>query len=233
MDYSPNLRPELNQIQKLVAHGYDFHCARVFILTVKHANAARQFLLDLASSGWVTNASQSRSDVAAGLALGKPPLSLGLTYKGLEALELNQRYRTVFMHKAKAFYQGALLRSAESLGDTGSSGSQQWEPAYGVNAAHVILCLHADTTASLDKAQATLQAMAGAAFAQGNDWQGARQDAAHLDASAAGRLARRVHFDLRDGISNPQFPALRSAGANGVGQQPHQAGELILGFEND
>lgn len=225
------------QIQKWVAHGYDFHCARIFILTVADASLARQFLLKLAHEGWITSAAQGRGDVAEKLAQGKPPLSVGVTYKGLEALGLRDRYCTVLMHRAKAFYQGAYLRSAETLGDVGVNAARFWESAYNMNSAHVVISLHADSAVALDAAQETLQTMAGQAFAQGGDWQEVAQHGAHLDHTDAARAARRVHFDMRDGISNPQFPALQAGKATNQSEKPapgeHALGELVLGYDND
>ena len=215
----------LHDIQKLVLQGYDLHRSRYFVLTVANAKLARQFLTKLADEHWLTTAEHHRDHVAERLHGQQCPVSLGLTFKGLVALELNPRYQAVFKNKARAFAEGAHFRAAAHLADTGNNAAAFWKPEFQPDKAHVLLTLHADTQQALAQTQKTLQDMAGSAFEM-LGWHNAFEGQ-HLEETAPARKARRVHFGMLDGISQVRIHgATDKAGT-------HEPGELLLGHAND
>lgn len=226
---------ERDQIQKLVARGYTFHRMRLLLLRVQDAAAARSFLRALhlpptpEDKPWLVAADAGRDSVNHRVREQGAVVSLGISYAGLLALQLGRRWQTVFMHQAKAFYAGAPRRASTHLGDFGPSAPDRWEAAYAHAQTHVVLCLHGDDVAGVDRALAQLRQKANIAF-QPEGWSPAAfEEGAHLSTD---RMARRVHFGYLDGISNPAFEGL------GDKREPqrdlnHQPGELLLGYRND
>jgi hypothetical protein len=56
-----------------------------------------------------------------------PQLSIGFTYRGLEALKLPLRVLLVLQKLAPSFHLGAPVQAATRLGDTGSSAPDRWD----------------------------------------------------------------------------------------------------------
>lgn len=224
-----------DQVQKFVARGYNFHRMRLLLLRVQDAAAARRFLHTLHQpeqaheKPWLVASTTTRETVHHRLHTHGAVVSLGISYAGLEALQLGRRWLTVFTHQARAFATGAPLRAGAHLGDFGASAPQHWEAAYAHERTHVVLCLHADEAADLDRAVQQLHTMAGAAFYD-DGWLAVHHEAgAHLTQD---RTDRRSHFGYRDGLSNPAFTGLGGQ-AEPYTNLNHAPGELLLGYPND
>ena len=225
-------RLEKAHIQNIVANGYDFHCSRYLVLSITQADAARQFLRALLDGGWVVSATASRAAAERLKAQQRCPMGIGFTFQGLQQLQLPTVYLRAFQDRAPAFAQGAYQRAAHRLSDTGPSAAEQWDTSFRPNTAHIFLTLHADTQAELDQAQATLQQLAGPAFAP-EGWTAAFQGG-HLNRE---RKKRRIHFGYLDGLTNPLINGLHPHAAHyaDLKLQPqfHAPGEFLLGHDND
>ena len=224
--------PEWSDIQKLIVHGFDFHCSRNLVLTVNHVLAARKFLGELHDGDWLVSANRDRDWVKEGLANNRCPVSLGLTFEGLRVLGLPGRHQDIFKNRARAFAEGAFGRAASQLADVGPSGAVFWNPAFRPHQAHVLLILHADTPGKLDASQKQLEDLAGAdAFA--NEGWTKPFEGAHLEHIEEKRRLRKVHFDLLDGLSQPAISTSRQSKRHLTPEQPHSLGEFVLGYAND
>jgi Dyp-type peroxidase family len=225
-------RLEKAHIQNIVANGYDFHHSRYCVLSITQVDAARQFLRALLDGGWVVSATASRAAAARLKAEHRCPVGIGFTFKGLQQLQLPSVYLRAFQDRAPAFAEGAYRRAAHRLADTGPSAAELWEASFRPHTTHLLLTLHADTVAELDQAQATLQQLAGDAFAP-EGWTAAFQGS-HLNHD---RKKRRIHFGYLDGITNPLVNGLHAHAAHyaelKIAPQFHAPGEFLLGHDND
>ncbi len=163
-------------------------------------------------------------------------LSLGLTYRGLETLRVPALYLRVFQNLAPAFSQGAPVRAAEHLGDTGEGAAQWWESAFMLEDAHAIVTVQADTAAAIkqqkDQLQAQIELSLGAI--EINAWfDGERLDGRGGPDGPEGAKEFWTHFGFRDGLSKVH---VRGVTDNIDGLDPfeaHEPGEFILGHLND
>ena len=239
-----SLPPEdLPQVQRLALTGYDFNHAVHLVLRVKHAIRksgaagqewdadkereaaesaraaaanARKFLGELLERKDLTFGDRGRGDAA---------INVGFTYRGLEALELSERYLKELEVKAPAFRQGAPARAAR-LGDFGESAAERWDGVFRWDSAHVLISTHAVSAALAIEIVSQLASLPGAQEGfdgwDESDW----LRAAHLSTNSRNRT---VHFGFRDNIARPVI-----AGASSTGGKPcHSAGELLLGHLND
>lgn len=69
-------------------------------------------------------------------------ITVGISFRGLEALNVPDGYLHIFRHLAPAFAQGAGVRAAEHLGDVGSSAARYWDATFGLDSVHAILTIH-------------------------------------------------------------------------------------------
>ena len=240
-----SLPPEdLPQVQRLALTGYDFNHAVHIVLRVKHAVRnpgaaaqewdankqreaaekartaavkAREFLGELLQREDLTFGERER---------GKEAINVGFTYRGLEALELSERYLNELAVKAPAFRQGAPARAARHLGDFGESAAERWDRVFRWDSAHVLISTHAESADHAIKIAHELASLPGAQEGfegwDNSDW----LSAAHLSTD---KRKRAVHFGFRDNIARPVI-----AGASSNGGKPcHSAGELLLGHLND
>lgn len=236
---------ELPQVQRLALTGYDFNHAVHLVLRVKHpspkpgaakqewdadkqreeaenarvaAAKAREFLAELLQRKDLTFGERERGEVA---------INIGFTYRGLEALELSERYLKELAVRAPAFRQGAPARAARHLGDFGESAAERWDRVFRWDNAHVLISTHAVSADLAIEIARELASLPGAqegfdGWDDESDW----LPAAHLSTN---RKNRTVHFGFRDNIARPVI-----AGASSNGGKPcHSAGELLLGHAND
>ena len=168
-----------------------------------------------------------------------PQVSLGLTFSGLEALNVPDGYLHVFRRLSPPFAQGAPVRAARHLGDVGPSAPGFWDSAFKLEDAQAVVTVHG-TEQQCEAAMAALiqlmrpeaanEATEDAPYARpvGRPMQGK-----HLD-PPPGRKAigetQWVHFGYRDGLTNPVV-----AGAGHPEGKPdvHEPGELLLGEVRD
>lgn len=225
---APPAYPDKADVQRLAVYGYTLHRSRHFILRVIDPELARNFLAGLAQKRLITNASIDHGDVEKLAGHGYCPANIGFTFRGLEKLELPLPYLRVFQEKSPAFAEGAQLRAARRLADTGASAAQWWDERFRPDHAHVLLSIHADEERELDECTAALGQMAGA---DGLDGWKASLDGCHL----GDRENRRVHFGFRDGISNPLIKGFhpRAPAPESRAPRAHAAGEFVLGYPND
>jgi len=159
------------------------------------------------------------------------PVNIGFTYRGLEKLGLPARYLSEFRGKAKAFVEGAYLRAARRLADSGPSAAESWEPCFGHDVSHVLLTIHADDEIGLGDLTGRLKNLSGA---DGLDGWAMSLEAKHLTGD---KEKRTVHFGFRDGISQPaikEFHEQRKLDdGTPVPEKLHEPGEFLLGYEND
>lgn len=167
-------------------------------------------------------------------ACDKVDCALGLSFRGLEALEVPPAYLGLFRRLAPAFAAGAVPRAAARLGDTGPSAATRWEPAFAHRDAHALVTMHgkpevlAQAVAALDRLIASTS---------GVESQGKSMAGMHLRAPP-GHLDRQnehwVHFGYRDGLSRPCIEGLLSDDvAAARAHEIHEPGELLLGEARD
>jgi Dyp-type peroxidase family len=145
-------------------------------------------------------------------------VSAGLTFQGLKALGVPQASLDSF---PLAFQQGMAAR-AESLGDVGESGPQNWESPLGSPDVHVVISVLSPDAerleALLERARASYREQAGIEAI----W---RQDVYMLPDA-------REPFGFRDDISHPAIEGSGLPGTNPK-EAPFKAGEFILGYRDE
>ena len=207
-------------VQGLPVYACPASHSRHALLQVVDGPRARLWLRALLQQGLLSCANVGRR--GDGQADAGSALNLGLSLRGLRALQLAPGLLATLKAKAPAFSQGAVLRAARRLGDTGDNAAYRWEACFAPDQAHLLLTLHAPDAATLARQWGLLMQLPGADALAGGP--AAVHDGAHL----ADTTEKIVHFGYRDGLSNP-----RMTGLHGKGQQAHQAGELLLGYPND
>ncbi len=157
-------------------------------------------------------------------AMGTCFVSVGMSFEGLVALGLPERYQRVFLRLAPAFHEGAPLRSRR-LGDGGPNAVANWCDAFRQDRAHVLVSWHGseqDARLGVDAFRKTLsdsQCPAGIAEFNGMRLQ--------PPGNAVGDW---VHFGYRDGISELVIDGMSKAAPD---PRDHATGELLLGYPND
>jgi hypothetical protein len=150
--------------------------------------------------------------------------SLGLSYEGLQALRLPLPIQQVFQRSAPAFVQGAGLRSAKYLGDSGPSAASRWDTAFKKGTMLGCVSLHGD-----EKNVQTLSDELASAFPHLKAHQPLR--ASHFPGpdKAPGHW---VHFGYRDGITDVRIKGVnsRSSAQDPIDCEP---GSLLLGHRSD
>lgn len=147
-------------------------------------------------------------------------VSVGLSFTGLAALNLPERYQRVFLRLAPAFRDGAWQRSRRLGDDVGN-----WRRGFHPDYAHVLVSWHGD--------EPWLSTAVGAFLAK---WprsgvpDGFNRFDGHRLGAPAGQAGEWVHFGYRDGISEIVIAGMNSAALD---QRPHATGELLLGHPND
>ncbi|MGK4580344.1 Dyp-type peroxidase [Kitasatospora sp. HPMI-4] len=142
-------------------------------------------------------------------------LNVGLTYRGLEALEVPPASLNSFPAE---FRQGMAAR-AEFLGDTGESAPAHWEPPFGNGQVHIVLSLLAADQESLavvlERARQAHARLPGIQVVH-------RQDFYQLSTG-------RTSFGYKDGIGNPTIEGSGAAMPPAWGPAL-KAGEFVLGY---
>src|ERR1700704_5974918 len=139
------------QVQRLALRGYDFDCSCHLVLEVEDASHARKFLGSvLREQGLVTFGERERDGKVGGEDDREPAVSIGFTYRGLQALGVPDRYLNELRVKAPAFCEGATARAALRLGDAGPSAAERWQPMFAFDRAHVLISIHGPTRGAVD-----------------------------------------------------------------------------------
>jgi hypothetical protein len=150
--------------------------------------------------------------------------SLGIGFDGLQALQLPLPLQQVFRRLAPAFAEGAVLRSASQLGDTGPSAASRWDAGFEQGATVFCLSLHGshdDVQSLSDK----LVAYPPKKFSP------QPLTATHFG-GPDGAPGHWVHFGYRDGITDVRIKGVssRSSASAPIDCEP---GSLLLGHRSD
>lgn len=221
------------QVQRLALRGYDFDCSCQLVLEVKDASHARNFLgTVLREQGVVTFGERARDGKGHDKGRGggaddrEPAVSIGFTYRGLEALGVPDRYLNELRVKAPAFCEGAPARAALRLGDAGPSAVERWEPMFALDRAHVLISIHGPSEDAVELMRKQLADMAGA-HSGFEGWETDKLPAKHLTEDKKNRT---VHFGFRDNLARPRIVEKKDFDLPSL---QHRAGELVLGYSND
>ena len=213
-------------VQRLALSGSDFDCSCHLVLEVEDASNARKFLESvLREQGWVSFGERDRVRKDGGEDDREPAVSIGFTYRGLQALGVPDRYLNELRLKAPAFCEGAPARAALRLGDTGSCAAERWEPMFAFNRAHVVISIHGPSEGAVESMRKRLTATAGARPGF-EGWETAILPAKHLTNDKRNRT---VHFGFRDNLARPRIVEKEFDPS----KLRHRAGELVLGYLND
>ena len=227
-------------LQRMVVYASPANASRQGLLHIRDGVRARHWLGQVLALRWLSLATPGSRDLpvddagqVAGWANGSGDgdgvaLSLGIGHRGLQALGLAPPLLAVLRELAPAFTQGAALRAARALGDTGDSASPHWVPGFEASRALLLVSLQGQEAAALCSCWAVLRQLDGADGLAG--WDEAVHNAAHLTPAPR----RQVHFGYRDGLSNPRIAGLhRATGPASAPVPGHATGELLLGYPAD
>ncbi|HYJ04515.1 MAG TPA: hypothetical protein VEX43_05235 [Chthoniobacterales bacterium] len=193
-------------IQGFILHGYNMPKSRHFVLTIGQVEAALEFLTALTSGAGalsITTAERWPRGVKPEYAL-----NLGLTARGLEALEL-PTVLNINQGNFSSFLAGAVA-AAPSVGDVGPNSPDNWVTKLNTanaDRAHLLLSLYTNTALDRDFYSTQLREM----FARVIPAPGAPDsDVLEWDVDpyvfvdpVSGESFRKIHFGYTDGISNP------------------------------
>jgi deferrochelatase/peroxidase EfeB len=203
----------LDDIQGVVLRTYRMPIVRHFLLKVTAPAAARKLLGRLVSGDesdapQITTARDWHVGMEPGPAddLSAPPrckpdycLNLGVTWPGLQALEVPDRVAGLSFKSFNAFLAGAAAR-AERVGDSGPSGPRNWVGGFGSGSDHVMLTLHAASPDCLQTYSDRLAALAAEGQAFEELWRGDGMALMEMRDGKPTPVAK-VHFGYTDGIS--------------------------------
>lgn len=209
---STGAKLELGDIQGFIVRGYRMPMVRHFLLTVGVPAKARELLGRLVSGDesdapqittaedWHVGFEPGPGDNPAEAPRRKPDycLNVGITWRGLLALEIKDRVPTLSFKSFGAFVAGAAER-AQLVGDTGASGPRNWIAAFGTGGDHILVTLHAISPEALTAYSDRLAVL----FAEGDAlreiWRG---DGMALTEMRDGQpvFTSKVHFGYTDGI---------------------------------
>ena len=204
---------DLDDIQGLILRGYRMPMVRHFLLKVDAPEAARKLIGRLVSGSetdalqittakdWHVGFEPGPGDDPASAPRCKPDycLNIGITWPGLLALEVKDRTPGLAFKSFKAFVAGAAAR-AESVGDTGANGPQNWIGGFGTGNDHVLVTLHAMSPEALTSYSGRLSQLLSEDAAFEEMWRG---DGMALMEMQDGKPVptTKVHFGYTDGIS--------------------------------
>jgi DyP dimeric alpha+beta barrel domain len=219
VEWSDEQKP---QVQRLALSGLDFDCSCHLVLKVEDASNARKFLESaLWAQGWVTFGERARGRKDGSEDDREPAVSIGFTYRGLQALGVPDRYLNELRVKAPAFCEGAPTRAALRLGDAGPCSAERWEPIFTFDRSHVLISIHGPNRGAVDSMRERLADTAGgrAGF---TGWEGGLP-AEHLTKEKKNRT---VHFGFRDNLARPRIVVEKEFDPRNRRRQCHRAGEL-------
>lgn len=219
------------EVQGLPLTGYSDPYLRTLLLSVAKAADARRFVGRLLDAPLLNFGGKfaRRPDPCS--------IAIGFSYEGLRALGAPESALAVLKTRSPAFAEGASLRAARYLGDTGESAAERWGAAFQRPRAHVWISVHAADRQAADAAVARLRGLPGAdAGLSGWDETDGVPDGQHMFLGPERDQVRMVHFGFRDNITKPSLldrdGRLGAPGPDGEPFRP-APGELLLGHRND
>lgn len=163
-------------------------------------------------------------------------LSLGLSYRGLEALELPFHVRLVLQKLAPSFFLGAPVQAATRVGDTGASASPHWDAAFQLEALHAVVSLHHGNDEAAQQVTTYVRQLAAQYQVDVAD----PLCGEHIEVAGTGDKPERwVHFGYRDGLSQLRIagwshdPSAEHDKGRVLPISVHGAGEFLLGHPDD
>lgn len=199
-------RLDLDDIQGIILRRYPMPVARHLLLEVRDAGTARAVL-----GRMVTGDEEEALQVSS--AAAPPPtasaasampyrLHVGITWAGVEALELPDRVPGLSFRSFPAFRAGAVDR-APSLGDTGESAPDRWLTPFTGTRGHVLVTLCGTSRAVLEEHACRLEAQLfhGSAFRQ--VWCGDGEALIEPSERGEPQYVRKAHFGYTDAITEP------------------------------
>lgn len=209
-------RLDREDIQGLVLKGYRMpHAAYVFY-RFTDGHRARSWLGDMVEP--VTTAVEWDE---------KPAwcANVGLTYPGLEALELPAPSLASFPDD---FRQGMAARAASRLGDVDRDLPEHWDasPPFATRGVHAMVLISARNTQDLDERVTAFEAAAAARGLERVGFQGAA-------ALGPDHSSDREHFGFRDGISQPTLRGSGLEEKEHAGRLAVAPGEFVLGYRDE
>ncbi len=209
-----------DDIQGNILRGYRAERVIHFLLGVLDAAKARAWLADKATPDARSPGSALKVMSSTTWTGGKPDLMLniGITYAGMEALEIRDAWRAPF---PDAFKQGPVQRAADNF-DVGASAPEKWwlGGPHQKKTTHVVVSLYVRSS-PLAKLDVALKALKGSLAKGGLDLI-SRHEAAYNNGES--------WFGYVDGIANPRIAvACPVPGAKEDLQPAASAGEFVLG----
>src|SRR4051794_17407410 len=206
---------DLANIQGFVVRGYRLPFAGYLLAHVRDAALARRWVGDLLDE--VLTAAPWSVKPEAGV-------NVAFSYAGLQALGLSGASLSGFSQEFRA----GMAARADSLGDSGDSAPDRWEPGWLDPGVHVLVMISAYSQAALAAHDRRIRAAAQAG--------GLSIVADQVGAALAGGAE---HFGFADGFGQPAIEgsgvaATPGQGApDGDGWRPIRAGEFILGYPDE
>jgi Dyp-type peroxidase family len=215
---------DVSDIQGFALKGYNFPCARYFLLSLGEPKAARAWLLELLKV--VTTGERwdihNKPATAVNIAFTCP----GLVQRGLPLASL--------LSFPLEFQQGMRARG-DILGDLGRNGPAHWDRVWQEGQVHAWLAVNARSSLALEKCSRDMQDL----LAQ---TQGARvlepQDAGAI--SIGDEVTAKEHFGYTDGFGNPDFKGAQRECVPGQGKLTENGGwealatgEFLLGYADE
>ncbi|MBA3254260.1 MAG: hypothetical protein M3496_14750 [Pseudomonadota bacterium] len=169
-------------------------------------------------------------------------LSIGISRRGLAALDVPAHVRSCFAVKTPAFTAGAALRSSHHLGTAGRSAPPHWDEAFHHMKLDAVLSLHGEAEHPLDCLVHEIEKAARHhdVVVRRLPWTrrlanpAGEVEAAH-NANNADRREEWSHFGFRDGLARvgihgwTQKEKLAECKPSSI----HDAGEFVLGYPQD
>ena len=206
---------DLADIQGFILRGYRMPMVRHVLLTVGAPTAARRQLGRLVSgdesdvpqittaADWHVGFAPGPGDDPTATPRCQPDycLNIGITWRGLVALELKERIPSLAFRSFGAFVEGAAQRG-ELVGEIGPSSPENWSGGFGIGDDHVLVTLHALSLEAMNGYSDRLRAWCAEGDAFREIW---RQDGMALMEMQDGHPVptSKIHFGYTDGITYP------------------------------
>lgn len=197
---------DLDDIQGMILRRYPMPVSRNFLLKVRNPAAARGALGRMVS-GDEGDSLQVSSAAEPPAPEASPPtmtyrLYAGITWAGIEALDLPALLPDLSFRSFRAFMEGAPRRAA-SLGDTGASAPDHWIDSFTGDGAHVLITLYAPSRELREHHTCRLESLLAEDNAFAECWRGDGEALVEEDEHGVPGYVRKAHFGYADAITEP------------------------------
>ncbi|MFK7995281.1 MAG: hypothetical protein AB8B87_14145 [Granulosicoccus sp.] len=230
---------DTRDVQQLLLRASRARCVKHVFVKFKCAASGREFMNALLHE--VTWANDENE-------IPEYEIAVGISFRGLQALNILDGYQHIFRHLAPAFSQGAAERAAEFLGDVGASAARYWDAVFAPDGVHAVITVHSSPDSktetawqdqtlvpSLKKVEelVTITRVYHGKHLEPPEKDENEQQSWHnpkdetfYDPPKKPIPPVWLHFGYRDGLTRHQ---LRTNKKQGTARNIHQAGELLLG----